>query len=343
MSFVYIRSQMPLTPMRKKLIYFFLLFGGFSLLYFLGPSPTPPQVPALPVAVPYVGHELDLWVQSKEKQNKAIKPGNEARIVWHDSLTKEKTPISFVYIHGFSASGEEGAPVHRQVAKRYRSNLYIARLAGHGLDQGDQTFQDLTADQLLTSAEEALAIGKQLGDRVIVIGTSMGGALTTYLAAHHPEIYAIVLYSPCIEIFDPNAKLIDNPWGLSLARAIKGSSHNDIPPTNAQHQAYWSLHYRLEGVQALQNFLTHAMVPSTFAQVTCPTFMGYYYRDEENQDKVVSVPAMLQMFDQLGSQNKEKRAFPTAGNHVLASYVLSQDYTSVEQGTTQFLDRILGL
>ena len=201
--------------------------------------------------------------------------------------------------------------------------------------------QTLTADKLIASAEEALAIGKEIGEEVVIIGTSMGGALTTYLASKHPEIKAIVLYSPCIEIFDKNAALIDNPWGLHLAKAIKKSDFNDIIPKNELQEKYWTLHYRLEGVQALQNFLTNTMNEQTFKNVKCPVYMGYYYKDEENQDKVVSVPAMLQMFDQLSSEKKEKKAFPESKHHVIASYVLSEDWENVRDHTEQFLTKIL--
>ncbi len=327
--------------MRRKLLYFLIPVFVLVALYRFGPAPVPPTVPAQPPVVSANLTELESWLQQREKNTPGLKTGNEAHLVWADSTQKKKTPVAFVYIHGFSASGVEGEPVHREIAKRYKANLFIARLAGHGLDLGDQTLGDLTADQLLASAEEALAIGKQIGQQVVVIGTSMGGALTLYLAAHHPEIKSIVLYSPCIEIFDPNAALIDNPWGLYLAQIIKGSEYNDIQPAHPQQGDFWSLHYRLEGVQALQNLLTHVMVPETFQKVTCPVFMGYYYQDEVNQDKVVSVPAMLKMFEQLGSQQKVKTAFPTTKNHVLASYVLSQDYQVVQQGTSDFLDPIL--
>ena len=69
--------------------------------------------------------------------------------------------------------------------------------------------------------------------------------------------------------------------------------------------------------------------------------MGYYYKNEEEQDKVVSVPAMLKMFDELGSSTKQKVAFPNAGNHVLASPILSKDVAMVQKETERFLDGVL--
>ena len=149
------------------------------------------------------------------------------------------------------------------------------------------------------------------------------------------------MYSPCIKIYDDNAEILDNHWGLELGKAVSGSYVRDFAATNPRHAKYWCQHYHLNGVVALQNFLTNAMNSETFAKIKCPAFMGYYYKNEEEQDKVVSVPAMLKMFDELGSTNKQKVAFPNAGNHVLASPILSRDVESVQRETEKFLDRVL--
>ena len=52
----------------------------------------------------------------------------------------------------------------------------------------------------------------------------------------------------------------------------------------------------------------------TFERVKKPVFMGYYFKNEKFQDSVVSVEAMLKMFDQLGTPEnlKVKKAFPEA-------------------------------
>ena len=317
------------------------LFSIGLITYLLGPKPEAPklEVPMFKLAGDLP--TLDKQIQEGEAAEKGIRPDCQARIVWADSLKKEKTKIAFVYIHGFSATQEEGNPIHRNIAKKYGANLYLARLAGHGVSLGDSTMAKTTADDFILSAEKALAVGKTLGDEVVIICTSFGGALTTYLASNHPEIKAIVMYSPCIKIYDDNAEILDNHWGLELGKAVSGSYVRDFAATNPQHAKYWCQHYHLNGVIALQNFLTNAMNPETFAKVKCPAFMGYYYKNEEEQDKVVSVPAMLKMFDELGSTNKQKVAFPNTGNHVLASPILSKDIESVQRETEKFLDGVL--
>lgn len=330
--------------MKKLLWLLLLLLVCTTVLYFSGPHPKAPDLQKkYTFDLPTNASGLESYISQKESKIQGLKPDNQARIVWNDTSTKAKTSVAFLYIHGFSASQEEGDPVHTDIAKHFKSNLYLARIAEHGTERGDSTMVNLTADALIESAEEALAITKQLGNEVVVIGTSMGGALTTYLASRHPEIKAIVLYSPCIAIYDPTATLLDNPWGLQTARIVKSSEFNDIIPKNETQPKYWNMHYRLEAVVALQNFLTHCMVSKTFEKVKCPVFMGYYYENEEKQDKVVSVPAMLNMFAELGTpaDKKVKEAFPTAQNHVLGSYVLSEDWKSVENSTLKFLDKVL--
>lgn len=293
----------------------------------MGPKPEAPVL--MPSAswsdIPDSVSQLDAYIAAKESKT-VLKPGNEARIVWADSTKTTKTKVVFMYVHGFSASPMEGDPLHREVAKKFGANLLLARVAGHGVPDSDSTFATVTADEYYQSVENYYAVAKKLGDEVVVLGTSFGGAMSLILAANHPEIKALMLYGPCIAIKDPNATLLDNPWGLQMAHLITGSDYRDIPVMAPGHAENWSLHYRLEGVVAVQNLLTHAMNAEVFGKVKVPVFLGYYYKDEEHQDNVVSVDAMKVMFEQLGTPAglKKSEAFPNSGNHVITSNLLGK-------------------
>jgi pimeloyl-ACP methyl ester carboxylesterase len=335
-----------LPNMRRFLIGFLLLLAVLGAVYALGPRPAPPATafptPALPTSLP----ALEAQIQATERAEPGLRPGCEARIVWADSGQRTKTPYAFLYLHGFSASpAGEADPVIFNLARTFGANLYLARMAGHGVDLGDSTMRDLTTDAYLASAERGLAIARRLGDTVVVVGTSAGGALTLWLAARHPDIRAAVTYSPCIEIFDPKAQLLDDPWGLHLARLITGKAHNDITTPNEGQRRYWTTHYRLEGVRMLQNFLTHEMTEPTFRRVTCPVLLCYYYKNDQEQDRVVSVPAMRRMFDQLGTPDSLKRQvnLPSTARHEMASKYLSRDWPAVERTTVQFLRDVVGV
>jgi len=105
------------------------------------------------------------------------------------------------------------------------------------------------------------------------------------------------------------------------------------------------MQYRTEALVELQNLLSHTMNPKVFSKVKCPVFLGYYYKNENEQDKTVSIPAMLKMFDELGTPAdlKLKIAFPEAGAHVIASYIRSKDWQGVERETDKFLSEIVKL
>jgi esterase/lipase len=313
--------------------------------YFIGPKAAAPKfimpVTSLPVSL----IDLEKKISTDEKEVKGLKPDNEARIIWADSSKKEKTKYVFLYLHGFSASQAEGDPVHKNLAKKYHANLYLARLAEHGIEQGDSTMINLTTDNYAASAEIALEVAKKLGDEVVVIGTSAGGTLTLFLASRHPEIKAIVLYSPCVRLYDGTAAMLDKHWGLQVARLFSGGPMKNYEADNEVHARYWEVHYRIEALVALQNLITHTMNPEVFSEIRCPVFLAYYYKNENDQDKTVSVPAMLKMFGELGTPDslKEKMAFPETGAHVIASYIRSKDWQTVERETDIFLARIVKL
>jgi esterase/lipase len=306
----------------KKLL---LVLVGLTALYFLGPHPDAPVIngPSW-TDIPNEPREIANYLHAKEATNRNLKPDNQGQIIWADSANPQKTKKVFLYVHGFSASPMEGNPLHKEVAKAFGANLVLARVEDHGEFPTDSTMAKATADKFYQSVENYYAIAKKLGDEVVVLGTSFGGAMSLVLATRHPEIKALMLYGPCIAIKDPTAPLVDNPWGLQLARAVMRSDFRDIPSVSSGHTSFWSLHYRLEGIVAIQNFLTHEMTDEVFAQVKVPVYLAYYYKDEANQDNVVSVQAMRDMFPKLGSKIKKEHAFPLSGYHVITSDILGK-------------------
>lgn len=111
---------------------FFALIIVLFVLYFIGPKPTKPNYATKLPKVPELT-TLANYVAVQEAKYK-VKPGNEAEIVWADSLKQEQTEYAVVYLHGFSASKAEGDPAYTYLAKSLKANMYLARLADHGLD-----------------------------------------------------------------------------------------------------------------------------------------------------------------------------------------------------------------
>ncbi|WP_291786327.1 alpha/beta hydrolase [Cecembia sp.] len=313
-----------------------------AITYMLGPkSSVAPLLGEYP-EVPTRMYDLENFVRSKEDTVQGLKPNNEAKIIWADSTNKSKTAYSIVYIHGFGASEMEGDPVHREVAAHFGANLYLIRLPEHGISRPD-AFKHLTAQKLVDEVREAYMIGKSLGDSVIVIGTSMGGALSLTLASERPDMKALILFSPCIREYGDGLEIFFKPWLSYLAEKFQYENGVILNPREGDKAKYWSEQYHLNSYRSLGILIRSKMKKETFQEIKQPLFLAYYYKNEEEQDKVVSVPHMLEMFEQVNTPHhlKSKIAFPESGDHVIASSITSDDWESVLQETIYFLKNVV--
>ena len=331
--------------MKKFLLILASVFVVLGVIYMTGPKfPQPKLGNDLP-SIQVQTADFDHYVKSREV-GKKIKPDNESRIIWANDSLKNKTPYCLLYLHGFSASWYEGNPVHVDFAKRYDMNLYIPRLASHGIDTTEALI-DMTPERLWESAKEALVAAQALGDKVILMGTSTGGTLMLQLAADFPDLVSgLILYSPNIAINNGAAFLLSKPWGLQIARSVYHGNYRVTNPDFVSTECqYWNCKYRLEAVVYLQQLVEATMNNKTFEKVKQPVFLGYYYKDEKNQDPTVKVDAMLKMFDQLGTPDseKQKQAFPEAGTHVIGCKLFSGAWKDVESASFQFAEEKLGL
>ncbi|WP_346861268.1 serine aminopeptidase domain-containing protein [uncultured Draconibacterium sp.] len=315
------------------------------LAYVLGPKPPKPELNKdLPSLSASIGN-VENFIQKKEASF-SIKPDNESRIFWAKDSVKERTNYCVLYLHGFSASWYEGYPAHVNFAKKFGCNLYIPRLHDHGLITEDALI-DMTPDKLWESAKEALMVARTLGKKVVIMSTSTGGTLALKLAADFPEyVDGLIMYSPNIRINNSTAFVLSKPWGLQIGRKVMGSKYRitdeDFESKGCQ---YWNCKYRMEAVVYLQQLVEATMKKDTYKNVTAPVFLGYYYKDETNQDQTVRVDAMLKMFDELGTVQAEKvkQAFPEAGDHVIACELTSGCVVEVIAATEKFGENILGL
>jgi len=328
---------------KRVVLVFLVLVFVFAAIYVCGPHPSLPQYTNTLPNIPEEGMALEARIRAMESIV-PLKADNEARIIWANDSTKQITDYAIVYLHGFSASQEEGNPVHRNIAKRFGCNLYLARLEAHGVDSKDP-LENLNAENYWESVKEAYAIGKKLGKKVILMGTSTGGTNALQLASEFPEIAALILLSPNIEINDPNAWLANDPWGLQIARVVIGSKYSQVSDTSAYSMQYWSAPYRLEAVVELEEYLETTMLPETFNKIHQPILLLYYYRDRKHQDNTVRVEAMKRMFSQVQTPDslKTQKAITKAEDHVIGNKAKSKDYQSVEKEVTLFLKNVLHL
>jgi carboxylesterase len=96
-------------------------------------------------------------------------------------------------VHGFTGSPGSVRGVAQACADA-GFHVELPQLKGHGTDIADMLethWSDWSAD-----TETAYQTLRRRCDRIVVIGLSMGGTLTLWLAAHHPEVVGIVCINP---------------------------------------------------------------------------------------------------------------------------------------------------
>jgi len=318
-------------PIKKRYFLPLLLVIGYAA----GPRPSYPDFNGKIETLTIPLENLDQVIADKEAQIQNLKPDNEAKIMWADSI--RQTEWSIVYLHGFSASWMEGDPLHRQLAKHFGCNLYLARLTDHGINDRE-SFKNATPKGWVESAKEAIAIGNLIGEKVIVMSCSTGGTLSAFLAAENPDLVdAQILYSPNFELDFSGTQMMVMPWGKQIASWVGGGDYRKLGlPENCY--PYWTTEYRNEGLIALRSLLNETMKPEIFAKTTQPFFIGYYYKDENNYDGVVSIPAMQDYFETVKTPEnlKQIQAFPDVGSHVMAGSLQSKDIQSVWDATKKF-------
>ncbi|WNJ20604.1 alpha/beta fold hydrolase [Pontibacter sp. G13] len=327
--------------MKSFLLILLVLVAVLGVVFALGPRvPTPTLSPeSKEVSIPL--NELSDFIQHQESQVQGIRAGNQSQIFWVDSVRKTKTVV--LYLHGFSASPEEGRDAVQAFGERYGANIFLPRLQAHGVDEPEPMLK-MSADGLLQSAEDAYQIAKTMGDHVVIMATSTGGSLALLLAQRHPEIAGLILYSPNIRVKDARSSIMLMPWGLQIGKAVNGGAYLSFEPSDYSRK-YWTYRYRIEAAAQMLQLLDNGMIPETFAQVNQPTFVGCYYQDVDHQDQVVSVPAIQKMVTQLGTPKDQLMfiEFPDAKEHVICNPHISKDYPSVMEATYEFADEILKL
>ena len=93
-------------------VYFLVVITAIGLVFAFGPRPRlNPTAGGTLVPSNLSMKDLDAWLIEAEATVPDLTPGAEASITFQEPDNPSKTSLSFLYLHGFSATRQETAPV----------------------------------------------------------------------------------------------------------------------------------------------------------------------------------------------------------------------------------------
>lgn len=193
--------------------------------------------------------KIDQYLMKAEAPYPDIVDGTQKHVRWYQGQ-HQKTEYSIVYLHGFSASSQELSPTTQLLADKLKANTYYTRLKGHG--RSDDAMAQATVADWKRDTLEAYKIAELIGGKVIIISTSTGGTLATWLTNQKgiKQPYANIMISPNYEIASNTAWLLKSSLGFKIAKMINGD-YNSFTPNSEAHAKYWTERYPLEAVRPM--------------------------------------------------------------------------------------------
>jgi len=256
--------------------------------------------------------ELVAQINASEAKHSDIVSGTQKTISWY-AEPATRTTVSIVYLHGFSATHKELSPMIEQLAERLQANVFYSRLTGHG--RSDDAMAEATPQKWKNDAKEAYQIGAAIGERVLLIGTSTGGTLSTWLSAQPfaDKLLANILISPNFAVKSGGAWLLKNSVGLWLAKQLSGD-YRGFEPLNDFHAMYWTERYPLEALVPMLKLLDDVDELNK-SMITTPQMLIY-----SPNDKVIDVEKALDTAKEFTSADVKVVPFTTStdpAQHVL--------------------------
>ena len=292
-----------------------------AVLWIFGPRAVITNPPS---ELPEITTSVDDYLANQESQVEGLKEGVQKGVIWAHPDEK-KTEYAVIYLHGFSSSRKEISPVTEDFAKEIDANVFFQRFSGSGGKSGE-AMGDVELTDWMEDALEAVAIGKMIGEKLIIVGTSHGGLLSMWLASLDAvEPHALILVSPNMGPQDARTKLLALPWAQTWMPLLT-SSHRSWEAQNSGHEFYWNTRYPSKAVFPLMAQVNY-IAPRAPQAIKCPTLVFYSTKDQTVRPELIE-----KAFADFPSTNKKLVLIENSGDakhHVLAGDILSPQTTQV--------------
>lgn len=306
---------------------FIFVISGIVFTILVGPhfvsAPEFQQLPPLP-------ENLTEYLNQSESQFE-VKPDNEKIIYFKDK--NKRTNLSFVFIHGFSASRKEVSPLFEEVANKLDGNVFFTRLTGHG--QSGTELSKATAVNWSQDVAEAIAIGKRIGENVIVGCSSTGCSLVLhYLNSFSNSISGLIMISPNFHPKDKRTYFSAGPLGAIITRLVVGAEYQ-FQPKNELVPKYWTTKYPSSAIHEMMK-VVYSTKWVDLSKIQVPTLVFFTTKDE-----VVDVNLIKSGFEKIGTAHKKLVEVTRANDHVLTGAIMNPGTLDFcKQEIISFLDQL---
>jgi pimeloyl-ACP methyl ester carboxylesterase len=212
----------------------------------------------------------------------------------------------------------ELVPIPDRLADFLEANLFFTRLTGHGLS--GEELAKASGVEWEIDAREAIAIGRQIGEKVLVMGMSTGANLGVWLAVTDPDkIAGVILISPNFGLRSWPGCLLESRWGRWLVKPFSGLERS-WRPVNSLHGYYWTTRYPIRALYSMAE-LTSKVRRMDLERVNQPILIIL-----SSLDRIVNTRIVKQTFKRFKNGNNRLIYFNRSedvDHHILGGDIIS--------------------
>ena len=182
----------------------------------------------------------------------------------------------------------------------------------------------MAAKDWIFDLSEALEVGRQIGEKIIIIGSSTGGTLAA-VGASENNVSGIIFVSPNFKVRYRSFQTFTLGFARFWVPLIVGKYRN-VKARSKEHLIYWTTHYPTVALITLAA-LVKKVVSLNFSGKACPALFII-----SQDDKVVDAKKTLQIEKKWGGKSSVYLVHcgpnDDPNSHVIAGDIMSPSQTN---------------
>lgn len=238
--------------------------------------------------------------------------------------------LGVVLVHGFLAAPREVSELADHLKKQ---GLWViaVRLKGHGTSPDDLALR--SGDDWRDSVDSAYAALKIVCQRVVLVGFSFGGGLALDCAARNRDAAGVVAVCPPLRLQDFSSRYAPSLdiWNRLMDAVHYQKGKREFVEIKPEHPGTNYHRLPVAALAVMEQFMVE--LETRLADITTPALII-----QSQGDPVVDPEGSRQLFNQLGSPQKEYRLIDSARHGIL----VGEGAFEVHSMIGEFIERLGG-